>query len=91
MERVDFNKLCIFREVINVRNANSHSILSGIVKTFDEKVWILLCYNYIKKFKFLNGRKFKSQIQNIKSFRTCGLRPVKILLHLDEVNQSNAI
>ena len=60
-------------------------------KTFDEKVWILLCYNCIKKFKFLNGRKFKSQVQNIKSFRTCRLRPVKIVLHLYEVNQSNAI
>jgi hypothetical protein len=60
-------------------------------KNLEEKFWILLCYNCIRKFKFLNGWKFKSQLQNIKNFRRCGLRPVEKALPLYEFNQSNAI
>ena len=51
-----------------------------------EKNWLYLCYNCIRLNKYLYGRYFKSQFQNIKSFRWCKLKLSRIVLPLYEVN-----
>ena len=53
--------------------------------------WIYLCGNCIRYYKYLNGRKFKSQFENIKSFIKCRQNPTKLELPLYEFNQSSAI
>ena len=45
-----------------------------------EKDWLFLCYNCILLHKNLNGVYFKTQLQNIKSFRWCRLKLSKIEL-----------
>ena len=51
-----------------------------------EKNWLYLCYNCICMNKYLYGRYFKSQFQNIKNFRWCKLKLSRIELPLYKVN-----
>ena len=37
-------------------------------------------YNCIRYFKYVNGKKFKSQFQNVKSLIRCSLKPIKLEL-----------
>ena len=53
--------------------------------------WIYLCGNCIRYYKYLNGRKFKSQFENIKSFIKCRQNQTKLELPLYEINQSSEI
>ena len=55
-------------------------------KHIEDKEWIYLCYNCIRLNKYLYGRYFKSQFQNIKSFRWCKLNLSKVELPLYQVN-----
>ena len=50
-----------------------------------EKDWFYLCYNCIRLNKQLYGRYFKSQFQNIKSFRWCKLKLSTLELPIYEV------
>ncbi len=43
-------------------------------KTFKDKERIYLCGNCIRYYRHLNGRKFKSQFQNIKRIIRCRLK-----------------
>ena len=63
-----------------------HKVLWSCKKHIDEKDWKYLCYNCILKNKHLYGRYFKSQFQNIKSFRRCNLNLSKVVLPLLKVN-----
>ena len=48
-----------------------HKIIWSCKKHFTEKNWIYLCGNCIRYFKNINGKNFRSQFQNIKSFIKC--------------------
>ena len=48
-----------------------HKIIWSCKKHFFEKNWIYLCGNCIRYFKNINGKNFRSQFQNIKSFIKC--------------------
>ena len=48
-----------------------HKIIWSCKKHFSEKNWIYLCGNCIRYFKNINGKNFRSQFQNIKSFIKC--------------------
>jgi len=45
------------------------------------KEWVSICYNCIRDIRSLRVR-FISQIENIKSFRWCSLKPSKLELPL---------
>ena len=51
-----------------------------------EKNWLYLCYNCIRLNKYLYGRYFKSQFQNIKSYIICSLKPTKLELPFYELS-----
>ena len=55
-------------------------------RTSDEKDWMLLCYNCIRRFKHLNRWRFKTQLQNIKGFKWCRSNPCKMKLSLYEIS-----
>ena len=55
-------------------------------KHISDKDWIHLCGNCIRYYKYLNGRNFKSQFQNIKRMIKCRFNPSKLNLPLFEVN-----
>ena len=55
-------------------------------RTIFEKDWLYLCYNCIRLNKQLYGRYFKSQLQNIKSLRSCKLKLSRMELPLYKVN-----
>ena len=63
-----------------------HKVLWNCKKHIDDKDWKYLCYNCILINKHLHGRYFKSQFQNIKSFRWCKLKLSKLELPLYEVS-----
>ena len=63
-----------------------YKIVWNCKKNTFEKNWLYLCYNCICLNKYLYGRYFKSQFQNIKSFRWCKLRLSKVELPLCEVS-----
>ena len=46
----------------------------------DDREWVYLCYNCIRYYKYINGKKFKSQFQNIKSIIRCTLKSSKLKL-----------
>ena len=48
-----------------------HKIIWSCKKHFSEKNWNYLCGNCIRYFKNINGKNFRSQFQNIKSFIKC--------------------
>ena len=54
-------------------------------KHISDKDWIHLCGNCIRYYKYLNGRNFKSQFQNIKSFIRCRVNPSQLDIRLFEV------
>ena len=54
-------------------------------KHISDKDWIHLCGNCIRYYKYLNGRNFKSQFQNIKSFIRCRVNPSQSDIRLFEV------
>ena len=62
-----------------------HKVLWNCKKHIDEKNWKYLCYNCILINKHLYGRYFKSQFQNIKSFRWCKLKLSRLELPFYEV------
>ena len=68
-----------------------YKIVWDCKKHIEDMDWIYLCGNCIRYYKYLNGRKFKSQLENIKSFIKCEQNRTKLELHLYEVNQSSAI
>ena len=55
-------------------------------KHISDKEWTYLCGNCIGYFKYINGRNFKSQFQNIKSFIKCRFKSSKMELPLYEVS-----
>ena len=63
-----------------------YKIVWNCKKNIFEKDWLYLCYNCIRLNKYLYGNYFKSQFQNIKSFRWCKLNLSKVELPLYEVN-----
>ena len=62
-----------------------HKIIWSCKKHFSEKNWIYLCGNCIRYFKHLNGKNFRSQFQNIKSFIQCRLQLKKLELPFYEL------
>ena len=63
-----------------------HKIIWNCKKHSSNKDWIFLCGNCLRYYKSLNGRNFKSQFQNIKSFIKCQLHSTKIKLPIFEAN-----
>ena len=63
-----------------------HKIIWNCKKHLSDKDWIFLCGNCIRYYKYLNGRNFKSQFQNIKSLIKCRLQLTKITLSIFEAN-----
>ena len=57
-----------------------YKIVWSCKKTFSEKNWIFLCGNCIRYYKYLNGKNFRSQFQNIKSLIKCKLHLKKMAL-----------
>lgn len=62
-----------------------HKIIWSCKKHFSEKNWIYLCGNCIRYFKNINGKNFRSQFQNIKSFIKCRVLLKKLGLPLYEL------
>ena len=65
---------------------NPYKIVWNCKKHINDKEWVYLCYNCIRYFKYLNGRKFKSQFQNVKSIIKCSLKPNKLELPFYELS-----
>ena len=63
-----------------------YKIVWNCKKNIFEKDWLYLCFNCIRLNKYLYGKYFKSQFQNIKSFRRCKLNLSKVVLPLLKVN-----
>ena len=63
-----------------------HKIIWNCKKHLSDKDLIFLCGNCIRYYKYLNGRNFKSQFQNIKSLIKCRLQLTKITLSIFEAN-----
>ena len=61
-------------------------IIWNCKKSIDDKNWIYLCGNCVRYYRYLNGRKFKSQYQSIKSLRWCNLKLSKLELPIYEVS-----
>ena len=57
-----------------------HKIIWSCKKNFLDKNWIYLCGNCIRYYQNLNGKDFRSQFKNIKSFIKCNLQLKKIEL-----------
>ena len=62
-----------------------HKIIWSCKKHFSEKNWIYLCGNCIRYFKNINGKNFRSQFQNIKSFIKCRVLLKKLELPFYEL------
>ena len=62
-----------------------YKIVWSCKKHIEDKEWIYLCGNCIRYYKYLNGKKFKSQFQNIKRIIRCRLNTTKIYLQLFKV------
>ena len=62
-----------------------HKIIWSCKKHFSEKNWIYLCGNCIRYFKNINGKNFRSQFQNIKSFIKCRVLLKKLELRYHEL------
>ena len=62
-----------------------HKIVWSCKKNFSEKNWIYLCGNCIRYFKNINGKNFRSQFQNIKSFIKCRVLLKKLELPFYEL------
>lgn len=59
-----------------------YKIIWNCKKSIDDKDWIYLCGNCVRYSQYLNGRKFKSQLQNIKSIIRCRINLSKLELPL---------
>ena len=68
-----------------------HKIVWNCKRHIEDMDWIYLCGNCIRYYKYLNGRKFKSQLETIKSFIKCRQNRTKLELPLYEFNQSSEI
>ena len=64
---------------------NPHKIIWSCKKHFSEKNWIYLCGNCVRYFKNINGKNFRSQFQNIKSFIKCRVLLKKLELPFYEL------
>ena len=62
-----------------------HKIIWSCKKHFSERNWIYLCGNCIRYFKNINGKNFRSQFQNIKSFIKCRVLLKKLELPFYEL------
>ena len=62
-----------------------HKIIWSCKKHFSEKNWIYLCGDCIRYFKNINGKNFRSQFQNIKSFIKCRVLLKKLELPFYEL------
>ena len=62
-----------------------HKIIWSCKIHFSEKNWIYLCGNCIRYFKNINGKNFRSQFQNIKSFIKCRVLLKKLELPFYEL------
>ena len=65
---------------------NPYKIVWNCKRNIFEKNWLYLCYNCILYFKYVNGRKFKSQFQNVKSYIKCSLKLSKLELPFYELS-----
>lgn len=63
-----------------------HKIVWSCKKHISEKDWLYLCGNCVRLYKYRYGKYFKSQFQNIKSFRWCTLKLSKLNLPLFNVS-----
>ena len=62
-----------------------HKIIWSCKKHLSEKNWIYLCGNCVRYFKNINGKNFRSQFQNIKSFIKCRVLLKKLELPFYEL------
>ena len=62
-----------------------HKIIWNCKKHLSDNNWIYICGNCIRYFKYINGRNFKSQFENIKSFIKCRTIPSKLELPIYQV------
>ena len=62
-----------------------HKIIWSCKKHFSEKNWIARGGNCIRYFKNINGKNFRSQFQNIKSFIKCRVLLKKLELPFYEL------
>ena len=62
-----------------------HKIIWSCKKHVSEKNWIYLCGNCIRYFKNINGKNFRSQFQNIKSYIKCRVLLKKLELPFYEL------
>ena len=76
----------MYRTNTNCNDCNHYyKIVWNCKKNSLEKDWLYLCYNCIRLNKYLYGRCFKSQVQNIKSYIRCSLKPTKLELPFHEL------
>ena len=66
-----------------------YKIVWNCKKNIFEKDWLYLCYNCIRLNKYLFGKYFKSQFQNIKSLTRCSPKPSKSKLSLYEISPNS--
>ena len=64
-----------------------YKIVWNCKKHINDKEWVYLCYNCIRCYKYVNGKKFKSQFQNVKSVIKCSLKPIKLELLFYELSR----
>ena len=64
-----------------------YKIVWNCKKHIDDKDWIYLCGNCIRYYKYLNGRKFKSQFQNILRIAFPKKNPKPLFLPLFQCTQ----
>ena len=73
----------MFKKYTHCEECNlPYKIVWNCKRNIFEKHWLYLCYNCISLNKYLYGRYFKSQLQNINSFIRCSLKPTKLKLPL---------
>ena len=62
-----------------------YKIIWNWKKHLSDKDWIYLCGDCIGYYKYLNGKNFNSQLQNIYAIIKCRLNSTKIVLTFYEV------
>ncbi len=68
-----------------------YKVVWNCKKHIEDKEWVYLCYNCVRYYKYLNGKKFKSQFQNIKSIIRCRLKLSKLELPLYDLSSSSKV
>ena len=64
-----------------------YKIVWNCKKHIEDKEWVYLCYNCNRYYRYVNGKKFKSQFQNVNSVIKCSLKPIKLELPFYELSR----